>query len=181
MYKAPLAKKKHPKTIRHTFDALVALEEARRKRESTQLTVGSLLEFLRTAEPTANIVFDRNSGSPTDPHSYHGYFEDLAFDYDTNKIITVDDMIHLLESCIGQLFQQFQKDQGHYQMCTETPLWLSHSGCHGWKIVGVEFSSALVTLLTEQHVDGFNMRDSSSIPHKPCSGCELESSWNKIF
>lgn len=181
MYQAPVAQKKSLKIIKHTFDALVELEEARRRREKTQFTIGGLLDLLRTAEPTANIVFDRNSGSPTDPHSYHGYFEDLAFDYDTNKIITVDDMIHLLEFCIGQLFPQFQKNQGHYQMCKDTPLWLSHSGCYGWKVVGVEFSSTLVTLLTEQHVDGFNMRDSSCIPHKPCSGCKLEPSWNKIF
>ncbi len=94
--------------------------EWQKERAATQMTLGCLIAELEKLPPERTIVGFGN------PHSYRGYYSDLAFE-PTEDEITV---IHLLticrEDCMGQKFVGYKG--GDFYMTAETPVWISDYG-----------------------------------------------------
>lgn len=123
-------------------------------RQQYHLTLGQLLDALRTMEPDHRVVVSSYGavGGPLwsieYPHSYWGYYEDLAF-MPTNKTMTVKDVLAMAESCLNVEFEGYKG--GDFRMHDKTPLWLS---CYGEAsniaIMGVSQLGDTVVLTTKK-------------------------------
>lgn len=89
------------------------------------MKLGELLEFLKDVSPTRLIKFD-NGDSPSRPHSYRGYYEQLAFERNVVPM-TVGGFLEMCQTkVLGKTFEGYKG--GKYTMAAETPLWCSDYG-----------------------------------------------------
>ena len=89
-------------------------------------SLGAIIDHLSTLDP-AQVVADGFSG----PHSYRGYYEDLAFR--PAKNVTVGTMLVAARSAVGQVFSGYKG--GDYTMDENTDCWLAEYGDTGIPIV----------------------------------------------
>ena len=80
---------------------------------------------------TGNVTFS-HGGSPTEPHSYRGYYSDLSFET-TNEVVSVERFLDGLKNCVGRIFEGYKG--GDFTMKGSTPLWAASYGCTGLAIV----------------------------------------------
>lgn len=66
----------------------------------------------------------------TRPHSYRGYYEDLAFEPKEN--VTVSEMLASAKSALGQTYDGWKG--GEYEMVGCERVWLAWRGCTGESI-----------------------------------------------
>lgn len=99
-------------------------------RESYHLTLGKLIKALREADPNTPVIHDsRTFGtdvSVSNPHSYRGYYEDLAFEPD-HEVMTAKDLLNHLETWVLDRELEGYKG-GMFKMTKNTPLWISPYG-----------------------------------------------------
>lgn len=107
-----------------------------RERAETQMTLGALIERLE-ALPQDLLV-----EGICDPHSYRGYYQDLAFETSASKI-PVSQALQVCRDCMGEVFQGYKG--GDYQMGRQTPVWLASEGCCGQKVVALTDEGAFET------------------------------------
>lgn len=101
------------------------------------LKLGQLLEQLRKHDAVRDIAFDFCGLAPAGLHSYRGFYEDLALDYDSDIYPTVGAVATELEEAIGKTFTGYKG--GEYRMGEDSTLWVSeHNRCDGTIITGVE-------------------------------------------
>ncbi len=93
----------------------------RRQREESQLTLGKLIKRLEVLPAETPIYL-------TGPHSYRGYYEDLAFDRPDHPS-TAAEVIDLCRSMIGAVLEGYKG--GDFEMGENTPVWLAAYGCRG--------------------------------------------------
>ena len=98
-----------------------------RDRSATQMTLGKLIERLESMPPQTMI------DGIYDPHSYRGYYCDLAFEIRGKK--PVADVLAICRSAMGEVFQGYKG--GDYQMGKATPVWIASYGRCGQKIVAL--------------------------------------------
>jgi hypothetical protein len=125
------------------FDAIGAA--SRDTRKNYHLTLGGLVEALKGAEADAIVRFDVG-GSPTSPHSYRGYYDDLSFEAAAEPV-TVERLLVGAENCIGRTFEGYKG--GDFLMDAETPLWLAPYGCTGFAMVGISAQDGNLVIATK--------------------------------
>jgi hypothetical protein len=104
------------------------------ERGKTQMTLGKLIDRLASLPPETMVDL-------THPHSYRGYYMDLAFECATVKITATDALI-LCRSAMGEVFTGYKG--GEYQMGRNTPVWQATYGSSGGKrIMGIREDGTL--------------------------------------
>lgn len=104
--------------------------EWRDERSSSQMTLGTLISELENRPMSQQIE------SIGEPHSYRGYYEDLAFEKN-GGLITVAELLEILNTrCIGQTFTGYKG--GDFYMDANTPIWIAGYGSCGDKIIAIE-------------------------------------------
>lgn len=112
--------------IQAVFDCLS--KQWQQDRSETQMTLGKLIDALLSLPQEKEIDVIEN------PHSYRGYYNDLAFEKSKGKC-TVSKTLEMCRSCMGEVFQGYKG--GEYQMGRNTPIWLAKYGCCGKKITAL--------------------------------------------
>lgn len=103
------------------------------------MTLEELIQVLRR-EPPGKII----SEGFHKPHSYRGYYDQLAFQPLANA--RVGDMLAEAEGCIGRVFCGYKG--GDYTMTLNTDCWLSEYGCTGDELSGRLLRFLLVAEVT---------------------------------
>lgn len=86
------------------------------------MTLGELIETLSKEDP--ELVLPRGFARP---HSYRGYYEQLAFEPDEH--VAVGDMLKSAREALGAVYDGYKG--GHYTMTEDTQCWLAEYGCTG--------------------------------------------------
>lgn len=99
-----------------------------KERAGEQMTLGELIDVLSKISPDASVANLR------EPHSYRGYYCDIAFEQSKGTRPAGD----LLADCrwaMGQIFEGYKG--GGFMMGAGTPVWVAHYGCCGMKLMAV--------------------------------------------
>jgi len=107
--------------------------EWQRERAASQMTLGKLIERLEALPPETMIDL-------AEPHSYRGYYQDLAFECAIEKV-TAKDALAICRKAMGEVFQGYKG--GDFQMGRNTPVWRASYGCRGQKIMGIRDDGTL--------------------------------------
>jgi len=107
-----------------------------KERAETQLTLGGMIDRLESLPP--DMLID---GIKL-PHSYRGYYDDLAFERSGYRI-TAKAALSLCRSAMGEVFQGYKG--GDFVMGRLTPVWISDYGTTGVKIVSIDDNGTIVT------------------------------------
>lgn len=105
--------------------------EWQRQRSATQMTLGKLITRLETLSPETMIGL-------SEPHSYRGYYSDLAFEPAKSSI---KDALVFCRSALGKVFEGYKG--GDFQMGENTPVWVAHYGSCGQKIMSIQDDGTL--------------------------------------
>ncbi len=100
-----------------------------RERAETQMTLGKMIAALESMPIDAEIE------GISEPHSYRGYYSDLAFETIEGKT-KVADALTMCRATMGQVFEGYKG--GDFVMGALTPLWLASYGCCGNKIMAIK-------------------------------------------
>lgn len=103
-----------------------------RERAASQMTLGRLIDRLETLPPGTMVDLAK-------PHSYRGYYDDLAFD--RGDKIPVAEALKLCRGAMGEVFEGYKG--GDFQMGRNTPVWRASYGRCGHKIVSVRDDGTL--------------------------------------
>lgn len=90
--------------------------------DGINISLGALIEWLKDL-PQDMVVRDGFHN----PHSYRGYYEDLAFEPKEN--VTVAEMLASAESALGETFKGYKG--GDFKMTASTDCWLAEYGSCG--------------------------------------------------
>lgn len=97
------------------------------------ITLGGLITTLETIEDKSKVVVvDGRGTSITRPHSYRGYYVDLAFEVGGLKTVA-EVLSELKDSVLGKHFTGYKG--GEFIMNEKTPLWISNWGCSSQEAV----------------------------------------------
>lgn len=131
--------------IQALMNALSA--SAKTTRSGYHLSLGKLIAALEAAPADAVVELDCG-GSPSNPHSYRGYYEDLAFETDPDPI-TVAQFLSLCRSVHGQTLQGWKG--GDYLMGDDAVLWIAVKGhSSGRAVMGAHVVGDKLLLLTKE-------------------------------
>jgi hypothetical protein len=108
-----------------------------RVRSTEQITLGCLIDALKC------LPKDKEIDGIGEPHSYRGYYCDLAFEK-VNAKTTAGDLLNICKSAMGEVFEGYKG--GDYMMGRNTPLWLAYCGCCGSKIMDLRDDGSFETL-----------------------------------
>ncbi len=134
--------------IQKQMDAL--MEALRMTRADYHLTLGRAIKQLGNIDPIGAVSFD-TEGAPANPHSYRGYYSDLAFESD-GFTITVKEFLTLCTEALGKTFEGYKG--GDFIMTEDTPLWLASYGCTGSAIMGIMETEDGIVLITKDLEEG---------------------------
>lgn len=118
----------------------------RKDRSRYHLTLGQLIEKLKTMAPELVVQFDEG-GHPCSAHSYRGYYSDLSFESSAESV-TVAQFPPFVEACLGNTYEGYKG--GDYTMGLETPLWTAPYGCCGRAIMGITDLADHAILVTKE-------------------------------
>ena len=107
---------------------------AKDERSKTQMTLGALIARLEAMPESLQVQ------GLTDPHSYRGYYSDLAFETcNTTTSVGV-----LLKQCRGAMGKEYQGYKGgEFMMGESTPVWVAGYGYCGQKLMQIEADGKL--------------------------------------
>lgn len=103
------------------------------ERSQSQMTLGELIATL-AAMPADTPV------SLSDPHSYRGYYSDLAFEPGAS---TAGAALEAARAALGATFEGYKG--GDFVMGKSTPMWVASYGCCGQKLMGISPDGSLLT------------------------------------
>lgn len=99
------------------------------ERAKAQMTLGKLIATLEALPSDAQVP------ELKDPHSYRGYYVDLAFEPGTEAVPAAK-LLTECRACMGKVFQGYKG--GDYMMGEATPVWVSEYGTNsGLKLMGI--------------------------------------------
>lgn len=120
--------------IQAMLDGMAAIDQ--QVRAETQMTLGKLIDALRAMPEGATV------SNICNPHSYRGYYIDLAFEKGEGTRLASD----LLEECLGCMGEVFEGYKGgDFVMGALTPVWIACYGCCGVKLKDIDDDGAIVT------------------------------------
>lgn len=103
-----------------------------KERAESQMTLGKLIERLESLPPETMLNL-------SNPHSYRGYYSDLAFQMGDK--ITIADALKMIRDTMGEVFEGYKG--GEFQMGRNTPVWQANYGCCGRKIIDIRDDGTL--------------------------------------
>jgi len=113
----------------------------RASRSLSQMTLYKFISLLETFPKDKQI---ENIG---EPHSYRGYYSDLAFEK-LEGTISVEDLLKILKNdCLSKTYTGYKG--GDFFMDVNTPLWIAKYGCCGVKIIDI-VDNDILTLSTAE-------------------------------
>lgn len=117
------------------------------QRSNYHVTLGAMIEELKAIRADVPVIYS-HGGYPCAPHSYRGYYSDLAFETQRDPVSAGD----LLAMCVGALGAEFTGWKGgEYVMHEKTPLWaVVEAGCCGPAIVAVANVDGNCVLVTKE-------------------------------
>lgn len=99
------------------------------ERAETQMTLGDLIAALEAMTPDAEVANLRG------PHSYRGYYSDLAFEI-CDGLRPAKDLLSQCKAAMGRAFVGYKG--GDYVMGKVTPIWISEFGsASGTKLMAI--------------------------------------------
>lgn len=107
-----------------------------KERAESQMTLGSLIKALAAMPADAQVQKIER------PHSYRGYYSDLAFE-PCEGTMPAGDLLALCKSCMGEKFTGWKG--GDFWMSGGTPVWIADEGSCGLKIVGINEDGSFQT------------------------------------
>lgn len=107
--------------------------EWQRERALSQMTLGGLIDRL------AALPADLEIEGFGEPHSYRGYYSDLAFERTDKTAAGV--VLAMCRDCMGGVFQGYKG--GDFQMGRNTPVWIASYGSCGDKIMALKDDGTL--------------------------------------
>lgn len=107
-----------------------------RERAETQMTLGRLITTLEIM-PSDTYVDGLNS-----PHSYRGYYEDLAFER-TGGTVKAGTLLADCKKAMGKVFCGYKG--GDFVMGELTPIWVADYGCCGEKLIELHTNGTIET------------------------------------
>ena len=113
-----------------------AIEQWRKERSETQLTLGELIGVLKNMPEGARVANLKN------PHSYRGYYSDLSFEYSEGTQLATD-LLKVCKEALGGEFIGYKG--GEFVMNGDTPLWMAYYGSCGVKIMAIHEDGAITT------------------------------------
>lgn len=127
---------------------LDAIEKAcRGTRSDYHLTLAQLISALEQTSQNDEVVFDDSATGPISPHSYRGFYSDLAFE--RGKPPIVPEFLNTCRGALGGTFVGYKG--GDFVMDPSTPLWCSPYGVSAdIAIVGVISRPGNVVLITKR-------------------------------
>lgn len=111
-------------------------EQWKRERAETQMTLGSLIDKLEKLPEDLTIEGIHN------PHSYRGYYCDLALEPTTDPV-TVKELLQECRSVMGKSLMGYKG--GDFVMGESTPLWVSYYGETGMKLMAINNDGTIET------------------------------------
>lgn len=119
----------------------VISDVSRDGRKEYHVTLGEMLKILSDVplkDVTVPVVVTEidggTIGSVGRPHSYRGYYVDLAFDHVREEPRTVEQFLDTCRSALGGTFIGWKG--GEFTMDEDTPLWVAEVGSTGYAILG---------------------------------------------
>lgn len=110
--------------------------QMQRTRAESQMTLGKLIAALESM-PEGTFVANLHS-----PHSYRGYYSDLAFKQEDGTRPAAD-LLADCRACMGQSFEGYKG--GNFVMGALTPLWVASYGNCGLKLMALHGDGAIET------------------------------------
>lgn len=123
----------NPNVLQALFEQMS--RQMQEQRAGTQMTLGYMIEIL-------DGMGDAEVANLTDPHSYRGYYEDLAFE-PSDGTRTAKSLADECRRCMGQVFVGYKG--GDFVMDALTPVWVSEYGCLGRKLMMLHAGGAVDT------------------------------------
>lgn len=115
------------------------------------MDLGTLTDIV-LACPVGTIVMTDMGESVSNPHSYRGYYEQLAVEPSGQENTLSEVFGAELDAVIGTELEGWKG--GEFYMDTDTPVWLSHEGTYsGRAIIGAELRGNILVLITEEDYD----------------------------
>ena len=112
-----------------------------KERAASQMTLGELIAALDEL-PTGRRVVGFG-----EPHSYRGYYEDLAFE-PSQEAETVAELRERCQNCMGQIFEGYKG--GDFPMHANTAVWISSYGVNsGDRLVALDIESDVIRPITK--------------------------------
>lgn len=105
-----------------------------KERAASQMTLGTLIDAL------AEMPAEKELEGFNEPHSYRGYYSDLAFER-TQEKITAGQAHKMARDCMGEIFEGYKG--GDFQMGRNTPVWIASYGSCGKKIMSIQDDGTL--------------------------------------
>lgn len=122
------------------------------ERSKYHLTLGGLIDSLEKIERAESTLCEFDvGGSPAYPHSYRGYYSDLAFE--RGDSIAVGQLLTVAKEQLGATHEGYKG--GDFVMDEKTPLWCASYGCTGRAIVGIKMDETRegVLVLVTKDID----------------------------
>lgn len=119
-------------------------EASRRERSRYHLTIGAALKEMAALDQSMLLIADEGVGV-SNPHSYRGYYSDLALEPSPPQN-TVGEFWSMLSEANGATFEGYKG--GDFTMDENTPLWLSPYGTTGRAIMGWQERDGVIVLQT---------------------------------
>ncbi len=107
------------------------LDYIRKQRSLSQMTLGKFILELE------KLPQDKEIENICNPHSYRGYYADLAFEKESGTRTIASLIEQLKTECLGKTFTGYKG--GDFEMNEDAPLWIAEQGFCGEKITGVHF------------------------------------------
>lgn len=117
-----------------------------------QMTLGTFIAALEEM-PHGAIINYHTGSHPSEPLSYRGYYNHLAFGYDGSPDTTVERVLAWARGAMGRTFEGYKG--GDYVMHERTPVWSASYGTSmdGRRIVAVRKAGDRVAIVTVEDED----------------------------
>lgn len=129
-------------------DAIV--EAGQRERKNYHMSLGDLIDFLNGVKSSdVPVVLDYNTNlSVSGPHSYRGYYSDLAIE-PTENVVTVRELHQQLDEILDTEMTGYKG--GEFLMDSTVPVWISSYGsASGRALMSATIVGDKVVLLTKE-------------------------------
>ena len=104
------------------------LVQMQKERSESQMTLGKLIDFLKTLPADTEVPNLKNA------RSYRGYYADLAFEMESGTRFA-GELLSDAQACMGEVFHGYKG--GEFVMGRNTPLWIANWGVCGEKLMNL--------------------------------------------
>lgn len=109
-------------------------QQAAEERSRTQMTLGQLIDRLSQLNQDTELSLGK-------PHSYRGYYSDLAFEpSEARKVV---DVLLDAEQSLGKTFVSYKG--GEFVMTESTPIWVAFYGECGERLMAINDDGTILS------------------------------------